>query len=158
MDLPFADYRPLCQRVRLRLGVVDPLGSGQWLALALLDCPDEEAAGQVAAVLGETQNGTTTMASAGMPVYFGDTALNLRVFRDRGSGHSPGRAWAELTAGRRGLTCALVVVSPLEEGDLRIFGGAFQLRRTYSVVVGVDGKPDFGRLDVVKYSLSWLPG
>jgi hypothetical protein len=139
------------------------MGAGQLLPVALLDCPNEGTADQVAAVLMEAQNGTRTMASGEMPIFFGDTALGLRVFREtlgrEGRGRL-GRAWAELVAGGRGprLTCDLVIVSPLEEGDIRIFSGLVQLRRSYSVTVGVGGRPEFERLDVVKYPLTGLVG
>ena len=143
--------QPLCRRVKVRLGAVDPLGQGHLLAVVLVDCPTAEDTAQVAEILLAAQNGTQTMASAGMPVYFADTNLNLRLFRDRGSTR---RHYAELSCGRRPgeLTYPLIVVSPQEDIDLQLFEGLFQLQRRYTVTVGTAGVPDFARLDIVKYS------
>lgn len=149
MSLPFAAYQPLCRRVGVRLGAIDPAGQGQYLAIVLVDCPTEADAAQVVETLLAAQNGTQTMASAGMPVYFADTKLDIRVL----SGPD-GRRYAELSCGRPpgGLTHTLVVVSPQEAVDVQLFQGIFQLQRQYTVAVGVDGRPQLTRFGVVKYS------
>ncbi len=150
MSLPYTAYEPLCRRVRVRLGAVDPAGQGQYLAIVLVDCATEADAAQVTETLLAAQNGTQTMASAGMPVFFADTKIGIRLFR---AGPDK-RRYAELSCGRPpgGLTFSLVVVSPQEDVDFQLFEGIVQLQRQYTVAVGVGGRPDLPRLGVVKYS------
>lgn len=150
MDPPFTGYTPFCRTLTLRLGAIDPLGQGQPLPVALIECPSRAAADQVSAVLERAQNGSRTMASAGMPVYFGDTALALRVFSERGPGR---KRWAELSCGRPpgGVTHSLVVVSPLRDQDFQLFNGLFRLRRSYTLSIGVGGRPLGELFSAVKY-------
>ncbi|MHB8926708.1 MAG: hypothetical protein ACYC9Q_03445 [Bacillota bacterium] len=157
MVLSNVEYQPLCRRVKIRLGAVDPAGQGQLLAIVLLDCATAADATLVAEILLAAQNGTQTMASAGMPVYFADTKLELWLSPMEGP---RGRRYAQLCCGRPpgGLTYSLIVASPQEEVDLQLFEGIFQLQRQYTVAVGVDGLPDFARVDIVKYSYTGSRG
>jgi len=131
-------------------GTAAPGGGRDIAACVYLDAGTPQAAGEVAALVLQAQNGACTFSRSAPNCFMGDTAVRVKVLA---LPDDPDHLLLDVSVRKdpRHLTHTLVLAGRVPAADAEAFWTIFDLTRHYLLTVAVNGAIDLERLYVVKY-------